>query len=154
MAQMAEVYRERGRTCVRSSLGYDRPGYGYRDQVERNCPEDACSSLLDGCPGKVRANSSSVTDSCILVDLRRTSPSTHVALSRRRLSSSCVTRMRSFQVKTWAWFLNLCQGNELAEDVFGQNFPRLRGVKATYDPKKVFGKGIVIEPAHHPNDSV
>lgn len=52
------------------------------------------------------------------------------------------------------WFLNLCQGSELAEDVFGQNLPRLREVKATYDPKKVFSKGIVIEPAHHPNDSV
>ncbi len=122
MAQMAEVYRERGRTCVRSSLGYDRPGYGYRDQVERNCPEDACSSLLDGCPGKVRANSSSVTDSCILVDLRRTSPSTHVALSRRRLSSSCVTRMRSFQVKTWAGSSIFVKGMSLRRTCLGKTF--------------------------------
>ncbi|KAI0765190.1 FAD-binding domain-containing protein [Fomes fomentarius] len=52
------------------------------------------------------------------------------------------------------WFLNLCQGNELAEDVFGRNLPRLQEVKAKYDPKKVFSKGIVIEPAHRPIDSV
>lgn len=45
------------------------------------------------------------------------------------------------------WFLSMCQGDEKAEDVFGANLARLRDVKARYDPKKVWSKGIVIEPA-------
>ena len=44
------------------------------------------------------------------------------------------------------WFLNLCQGDEKPEDVFGSNLPRLRRIKAKYDPKKMFRKGVVIEP--------
>ncbi|TBU47887.1 FAD-binding domain-containing protein [Dichomitus squalens] len=44
------------------------------------------------------------------------------------------------------WFLNMCQGHEKPEDVFGDNYTRLRKVKAKYDPKKVWSKGIVIEP--------
>lgn len=44
------------------------------------------------------------------------------------------------------WFLNMCQGNEKPEDVFGKNLTRLRKVKAKYDPKKVWSKGFVIEP--------
>ena len=48
--------------------------------------------------------------------------------------------------KDLGWFLNLCQGEERAEDVFGENLPRLRKAKARYDPKKVWSKGVVIEP--------
>ena len=44
------------------------------------------------------------------------------------------------------WFLNMCQGHEKPEDVFGENLTRLRKVKAKYDPKKVWSKGLVIEP--------
>ncbi len=44
------------------------------------------------------------------------------------------------------WFLNLCQGDENPEDVFGSNLVRLREVKAKYDPRKTFSKGFVIEP--------
>ncbi|RPD55588.1 FAD-binding domain-containing protein [Lentinus tigrinus ALCF2SS1-7] len=44
------------------------------------------------------------------------------------------------------WFLNMCQGDEKPEDVFGENLPRLRAVKATYDPGDVFNKGVSIEP--------
>ncbi|KAI0674668.1 FAD-binding domain-containing protein [Trametes maxima] len=45
------------------------------------------------------------------------------------------------------WFVNMSQGNEKPEDVFGEHLPRLRRVKAKYDPKKVWSKGFVIEPA-------
>lgn len=44
------------------------------------------------------------------------------------------------------WFVNLSNGTEKAEDVFGANLPRLRKIKAKYDPKKVWSKGFVIEP--------
>ena len=44
------------------------------------------------------------------------------------------------------WFLNMCQGSEKPEDVFGDNYTRLRRVKAKYDPRKVWSKGVVIEP--------
>ncbi|GJE93919.1 FAD-binding domain-containing protein [Phanerochaete sordida] len=44
------------------------------------------------------------------------------------------------------WFINMCQGDERPEDVFGANLPRLRKLKAKYDPHKVFSKGVVIEP--------
>ena len=43
-------------------------------------------------------------------------------------------------------FLNMCQGSEKPEDVFGDNYTRLRRVKAKYDPRKVWSKGVVIEP--------
>ncbi|KAI0765178.1 FAD-binding domain-containing protein [Fomes fomentarius] len=43
-------------------------------------------------------------------------------------------------------FLNLCQGDEKPEDVFGSNLGRLREVKGKYDPRKTFSKGFVIEP--------
>ncbi|KAJ2955879.1 hypothetical protein NUW54_g14703 [Trametes sanguinea] len=44
------------------------------------------------------------------------------------------------------WFVNLSQGNERAEDVFGANLPRLRRIKGKYDPRQVWRKGFVIEP--------
>ena len=44
------------------------------------------------------------------------------------------------------WFLNMCQGHEKPEDVFGENLTRLRKAKAKYDPTKVWSKGLVIEP--------
>ncbi|KAI9061591.1 FAD-binding domain-containing protein [Trametes sanguinea] len=44
------------------------------------------------------------------------------------------------------WFVNLSQGNERAEDVFGANLPRLRRIKGKYDPNRVWRKGFVIEP--------
>jgi hypothetical protein len=44
-------------------------------------------------------------------------------------------------------FVNLSRGNEdKIEDVFGVNLPRLRKLKAKYDPKKIWSKGYVIEP--------
>jgi Berberine and berberine like len=44
-------------------------------------------------------------------------------------------------------FINLCRGDEhKVEDVFGVNLPRLRKLKAKYDPKKIWSKGCVIEP--------
>ena len=36
------------------------------------------------------------------------------------------------------WFVNMCQGDENPEDVFGENLPRLRKIKAKYDPNDVF----------------
>ncbi|KAI0634698.1 FAD-binding domain-containing protein [Trametes polyzona] len=44
------------------------------------------------------------------------------------------------------WFVNMSQGDEKPEDVFGDHLPRLRRIKAKYDPKKVWSKGFVIEP--------
>ena len=43
-------------------------------------------------------------------------------------------------------FLNMARGHERPEDLWGENLPRLRRIKAKYDPKKVFSKGVVIEP--------
>ena len=43
-------------------------------------------------------------------------------------------------------WVSMAQGGERAEDVWGANLQRLRRVKAKYDPKKVFSKGVVIEP--------
>lgn len=50
--------------------------------------------------------------------------------------------------KDLGWFINMCQGDEKPEDVFGENLTRLRKIKAKYDPKKVWSKGVVIEPLH------
>lgn len=43
-------------------------------------------------------------------------------------------------------FLSMAQGGERPEDVWGENLPRLRRVKAKYDPNKVFSKGVTVEP--------
>ncbi|KAI0824925.1 FAD-binding domain-containing protein [Trametes gibbosa] len=48
--------------------------------------------------------------------------------------------------KDLGWFVNMSQGTERPEDVFGEQLPRLRKIKAEYDPKKVWSKGFVIEP--------
>ncbi|TFY67759.1 hypothetical protein EVG20_g3835 [Dentipellis fragilis] len=42
--------------------------------------------------------------------------------------------------------LTMAKGDELPEAVFGQNLPRLRKLKAKYDPKNVWSKGFTIEP--------
>ena len=44
------------------------------------------------------------------------------------------------------FFLSMAQGDEWAGNVWGENLPRLRKIKAKYDPKKIFHKGVVIEP--------
>lgn len=41
---------------------------------------------------------------------------------------------------------NFAQGDETSEDVYGTNLPRLRQLKAKYDPKILWSKGLVIEP--------
>ena len=43
-------------------------------------------------------------------------------------------------------WISMAQGDEGAEAVFGANLPRLRKVKAKCDPKKLWSKGVVIEP--------
>lgn len=45
--------------------------------------------------------------------------------------------------KDLGWSLNLTQGNEDPEDVFGTNLHRFRKLKAKYDPKKIWSKGLV-----------
>jgi hypothetical protein len=44
--------------------------------------------------------------------------------------------------------VTLCyaKGDEAPEDVFGVNLPRLRKLKAKYDPMNVWSKGFAIEP--------
>jgi len=42
--------------------------------------------------------------------------------------------------------VNLCDENEPNEVIYGENLPRLRKLKAKYDPSKVWSKGWVIEP--------
>ncbi|TFY79597.1 hypothetical protein EWM64_g4415 [Hericium alpestre] len=42
--------------------------------------------------------------------------------------------------------LSMAQGDEPPEAVFGPNLPRLRKLKAKYDPKNVWKKGFAIEP--------
>ncbi|KAH9930455.1 FAD-binding domain-containing protein [Epithele typhae] len=44
------------------------------------------------------------------------------------------------------WMYSMCHGSERPEDVWGDHLERLRRLKAKYDPKKVFSKGVVIEP--------
>jgi hypothetical protein len=41
---------------------------------------------------------------------------------------------------------NFAAGDEAPEDVFGDNLPRLRKLKAKYDPTNVWSKGLLIEP--------
>ena len=47
------------------------------------------------------------------------------------------------------YFLNFAQGDERIEEVHGPNLPRLRKLKAKYDPKKLWKTGCVIEPDFH-----
>jgi FAD/FMN-containing dehydrogenase len=42
--------------------------------------------------------------------------------------------------------LGYAAADEAPEDVFGVNLPRLRKLKAKYDPTNVWKKGLVIEP--------
>ncbi|KAI0366057.1 FAD-binding domain-containing protein [Pilatotrama ljubarskyi] len=51
-----------------------------------------------------------------------------------------------FSRRDLGWFVNMCQGSENPEDVYGEHLPRLRRIKAKYDPKKVWNKGVVIDP--------
>ena len=51
-----------------------------------------------------------------------------------------------FSGQDLGWLLSMCQGDENPEDVFGDSLPRLRKIKAKYDPEKVWKKGCVIEP--------
>ncbi|EKM53132.1 uncharacterized protein PHACADRAFT_259314 [Phanerochaete carnosa HHB-10118-sp] len=50
--------------------------------------------------------------------------------------------------KDLGWFINMCQGEEKPEDVFGDNLPRLRKLKAKYDPQNVWSRGVAIAPLH------
>jgi hypothetical protein len=42
--------------------------------------------------------------------------------------------------------LSYARGDKAPEDVFGTNLPRLRKLKASYDPKNIWSKGFVIKP--------
>lgn len=55
-------------------------------------------------------------------------------------------RNREKTGKDAGYFLNFAQGEEPIEEVFGPNLPRLRKLKAKYDPKKLWSKGCLIEP--------
>ncbi|KAF8170789.1 FAD-binding domain-containing protein [Pholiota molesta] len=55
-------------------------------------------------------------------------------------------RNREKTGKDAGYWLNFAQGEELVEEVFGPNLPRLRKLKAKYDPKKLWSKGCLIEP--------
>lgn len=43
-------------------------------------------------------------------------------------------------------FVNLSRGDEDQKDIFGANLPRLRKLKAKYDPEVIWSKAHVIEP--------
>lgn len=68
----------------------------------------------------------------------------------RQFTTSIVSFVREKNTelsgKDLGWFLNLTQGSEKPEDVFGDNLYRLRKAKAKYDPKQVLYNGIVIDP--------
>ncbi|KAG7089811.1 hypothetical protein E1B28_011460 [Marasmius oreades] len=70
--------------------------------------------------------------------------------SAREFATSIVSFVREKNAelsgRDLGWWVTLCQGDEKPEDVFGSNLPRLRKVKAKYDPKKVWKKGFGIEP--------
>ncbi|KAI0322969.1 FAD-binding domain-containing protein [Amylostereum chailletii] len=95
--------------------------------------------------------------------LRTRTPHNWMAIQGRSTTDASVEAVKAFNLSTVSyvretnaalsgndlgWFLNMCQGDERAEDVFGQNLPRLRKVKAKYDPKQIWSKGFVIEPDH------
>lgn len=46
--------------------------------------------------------------------------------------------------KDYGFFMNMSEGSEKPEDVFGANLARLREVKAKYDLNNVFSKGVPI----------
>ncbi|KXN83438.1 hypothetical protein AN958_01452 [Leucoagaricus sp. SymC.cos] len=70
--------------------------------------------------------------------------------SIKAFTSSLVTHVRENNAelsgKDLGWFLSMAQGEEYPEDVYGKCLPRLRQVKAKYDPKQVWKKGVTIEP--------
>jgi hypothetical protein len=70
--------------------------------------------------------------------------------STRAFSSSITDYIRQYNIqktgKDIGVPLNYARGDEAPEDIFGTNLPRLRKLKAKYDPKKVWSKGLVIEP--------
>ncbi|KAF9559582.1 FAD-binding domain-containing protein [Agrocybe pediades] len=84
-----------------------------------------------------------------------------VAIQGRSISESSEAVMRSFVAKTAneirqfntrkagkdaGFFLNFAQGDETLEEVHGPNLPKLKKLKAKYDPKGLWRKGIYIEP--------
>ena len=44
-------------------------------------------------------------------------------------------------------FLNMARGHERPEDLWGENLPRLRRIKAKYDPGDVFHNPQSVRPA-------
>lgn len=53
--------------------------------------------------------------------------------------------------KDYGLWMAMCRGDEKPEDVFGGHLPRLRCIKAHYDPSNVWKKGFTIEPLSHEN---
>ncbi|KAG6884720.1 hypothetical protein C0992_005870 [Termitomyces sp. T32_za158] len=62
--------------------------------------------------------------------------------------ASTVAFIRSQNIKLsgkdYGYFLNMAQGDESPEDVFGDNLPRLSELKSKYDPHNLFKKGLPI----------
>ncbi|KAF8074147.1 FAD-binding domain-containing protein [Lyophyllum atratum] len=85
----------------------------------------------------------------VAVQGRTNNPAADAAVSD--FVSSTVTFIRNKNTelsgKDYGLFLSMAQGDEKPEDVFGENLSRLRKLKAKYDPKNVFMKGISITPA-------
>ncbi|KAF9482343.1 FAD-binding domain-containing protein [Pholiota conissans] len=79
----------------------------------------------------------------------RSSAEESVPIMRKFVAESTEYMRRENRKKTGkdaGYFINFAQGEEPIEEVFGPNLPRLRKLKAKYDPKKVWSKGCLIEP--------
>jgi len=68
----------------------------------------------------------------------------------RSFVAKTATEIRQFNTKRAGkdagFFLNFAQGDETLEEVHGPNLPKLRKLKAKYDPNGLWRKGMFIEP--------
>lgn len=86
----------------------------------------------------------------VAVQGRTNNPAADAAVSEFVASTVAFIRSKNAELsgRDYGFFISMAQGDEKPEDVFGDSLPRLRKLKAKYDLKNVFKKGVNIPPAH------